>query len=195
IETFELEITLVEGAVSTASVNNNNQCFALNKFTFSADTDDEDFADVDLTYFWNFGPEATPQTSTSKFPPFVRFNSVGDFEVILETITNGDCSTYDTIDVTTYVLEGEITGDKEGCAPYTGTFTPGNINPDYTYSWKIQGQIFNQETITYTFPNPGFYDIQLVIEEFATGCESILIEPEFIEIYENPVPDFLISDT
>ncbi|MGB0427709.1 MAG: PKD domain-containing protein [Flavobacteriales bacterium] len=194
VETVTIDITVLEGAVSTAFVNNDNQCFATNKFVFSADTDVEDFVNAPITYFWNFGPDATPQSSTDKFPPPVHFNSIGNHEVILETTTNGDCSTLDTITVTTYVLEGEITGDKEGCAPYTATFTPGNINPDYSYSWKIQGQIYNQQTITYTFQKAGFYDIKLVIEEFDTGCKSILTEEDFIEIYADPEPEFTISD-
>jgi len=89
--------TIRDNPFPVVSFDANRQCAAIDNvfdFTYTGSTSDSAF------FFWDFGPDATPSTSTDENPAGIVFSSPGPKEITL-TVTRFGCtaSLTDTIDV------------------------------------------------------------------------------------------------
>lgn len=187
-DTSYLEVVLEEAAESELTVNNAYQCISANRFVFDVETNKPN-----VTYSWDFGPNANIQSSNNVNPGEIIFNQTGVHTIILSTYYL-ECETTTSIDIEVFDgLLSEFDGPTEGCIPFTATFTPTVSNTSYNYIWTINGETFNEEVVNYTFTEEKAYDIELyVVDE--NGCESTYTEVDYIDIYKVPETGFEISD-
>ena len=91
-------------------VNNGPACFPPGQIVFT-----DSSSGAIATWFWNFGPGATPSTSTAQGPDTVVYSTPG-VKTITLTVTSGSCSstTTETADV------GTIGADFTSSVPKTG---------------------------------------------------------------------------
>lgn len=187
-DTSYLEVVLEDGAESQIIVNNDVQCLTAQDFDFDVVS-----SQSNVTYEWEFGSNASVSTSTATSPQDITFNQEGIFTVILHT-NYLECETTTSIEVEVFDgLLSELEGPTEGCAPYLAEFSATKSNPNYTYTWTIDGNTYTGEKVSHLFTVEDSYDITLhVVDE--SGCESTLTEWDFIDIYEEPEAGFVISD-
>ena len=78
-----------------------------------------------------------------------------------------------------------------GCSPLSVTFNNSAANPNYQAYWIFEDStsIYQGNTITHTFIEPGLYDVTLSVVT-DKGCRTSLTVPDFIEVYENPIAHF-----
>lgn len=187
-DTSYLEVFLEDGAESEITVNNDYQCLAANNFNFQANT-----TKPGASYLWEFGSNANTPTSTLENPTDITYNQVGVYTVTLYTYYL-ECTTSTTINIEVFDgILSDFVGPTEGCIPFNATFTATTFNTNYTYNWTINGNQFNGFEIDYLFASEGVYDITLhVVDE--NGCESTVMELDYITIDEVPETGFNISD-
>ncbi len=146
------------------------------------------------TYNWNFGPEATPGTSTLYTPPAVTFLDSGLQMVILNIDLLG-CTNSDTayIDVFPLPLPSFTATPVVGCSPLDVAFTntsPGN--PGDVYAWNFgNGNTSAQQNppneIYTTTITPATFDVWLTMIT-PDGCtDSVMTQ---VTVNPNPVADF-----
>ncbi len=121
---------------------------------------------------WDFGGEGS---STAQNPTFT-FTNEGSFPVTLTATLPNGCE--QTVTSTTVVIappsvafEGDV---LEGCAPLTVNFSDLTNIPDNIVSWEWDfgdGGTSTDQNPTYTFQNPGEFDVQLTIT-LDNGCEG-----------------------
>lgn len=187
-DTSFIEILLEDGVESEAAVNNDYQCLSANSFNFQATP-----SRPDVQFEWNFGNNATPPTSTTKDPVGITYNEVGVYTVTLTTIYN-ECTTTENIQIEVFDgLLSEFTGPTEGCSPFDAKFAPTVDNPNYTYTWTIDGETTENKDGLHTFYTPGSYDVSLYVQD-ENGCESTYLLEDYIEIFAVPSTGFEISD-
>lgn len=188
-DTSFIDIVLENGAESNITVNNDNQCLSANSFDFQATS-----TKPNVTYTWDFGPNANIPTSTLPNPTGIIYNAVGNYTVTLTTQYN-ECETVETFNIT--VFDGnlsEFEGPTEGCVPFTAVFVPTVQNPTFTYTWSMDDETFVSDLGEYVFREPGVYDVQLYVYD-ENGCESTFIEEDYIEIFEIPNTGFDLTET
>ncbi|MGB0869198.1 MAG: gliding motility-associated C-terminal domain-containing protein [Flavobacteriales bacterium] len=187
-DTSFLEVVLENGATSEIAVNKQSQCLAANNFNFTVTS-----SKPNVSYLWEFGPNANVPTSTLPSPTGIIYNSTGTYTVTLTT-TYQECSSETTYEVTVYDgLLSHFTGPTEGCAPFEAVFEPTVNNADYTYVWTINGEQIIGNTATYLFTQENEYDIKLYVYD-VDGCESTVEEIDYIHIFEEPEVGFNISE-
>ena len=183
-----LEVVLEEAAESQISVNDNDQCLSANSFNFQAIS-----TKTNVDYLWTFGASANFSTSTEVNPEGIVFNQAGIYTITLAT-TFQECITYATINIEVYDgLLSDFEGPTEGCAPFTAIFEPTTFDPSFKYEWRIGTMTFNTPVVNHTFTKPDVYDVTLFVEDI-DGCESVITQLEYLEIFSIPETGFDISD-
>lgn len=95
--------------------------------------------DDDVTYYWDFGPNASIPFSTEKNPPLIRYSQPGDYEVKLTVTIDQQCSHSQTKTV-------RMVNDKAGiqmvspnlCLNQVTSFTAtGNPDNIAKYEWAV----------------------------------------------------------
>ncbi|MEZ4930904.1 MAG: LamG-like jellyroll fold domain-containing protein [Saprospiraceae bacterium] len=98
------------------------------------------------TYFWEFGPGASPVIAFGVGPHTVTYSTGGEKEIqltISENFCNGYVDTSLTI-VSTYTNGGTLTGDEDLCSVGPGTQMTTNVPPSgghagaNDYQWEIR---------------------------------------------------------
>lgn len=184
--------TLVIKPLIGADFNDNApQCLALHAFNFQGTGQYSDGA----TFAWNFGPLATPSTSTAINVNNVQFSTWGDYPVSF-TITDNSCTETVTDTVKVY---GPLTGAWEiengnGCVPYTIQFnnTSQVSNLPLIYQWNFgDGFTSSEAAPTHTYFNLGTYDVSLSITDLS-GCNpnAFILEPDAVTVNPNPTAGF-----
>ncbi|HLP50608.1 MAG TPA: PKD domain-containing protein, partial [Chitinophagales bacterium] len=105
-----------------------------------------------FTYSWNFGPDATPSTSTLENPTGIVYATQGTKSVIF-TVSNGSCSTTDTQTITITGLPfADFTNDGPSCAaPSVINFTDASTGNITSWLWDFGP---NATPSTSTSPGP-----------------------------------------
>ncbi len=150
------------------------------------------------TQSWDFGPNATPGSSTAYNPGTVSFPTDGTEMIVLEVEENG-CISSDTNYVDIFplpVVDFTITPD-EGCSELDVVITNNSVdNGVETFTWDFDNgntqNGYNAPDQSYfAILNDTIYDIQLNVES-GNGCEDSLIVP--VTVHPVPTADFEFVD-
>lgn len=169
---------------------------------------DQSICPEDMTYFetnasgGNGGPYsyAWDDGMGNSYPDTDSINvgNIGSTQVGV-TVTDG-CETSPQqvfANLTVYQLPNiQMTSDiTQGCFPLAVSFT-NLTSPAYNNTkWDFGdggSAIENSGTITYTYDNPGVYDVTLFVES-TDGCMDTVSFDQYIEAFDMPVADFLIA--
>lgn len=162
------------------------QCLDVNDFTFSSGGANGNTA----TFAWDFGPNATPATSTDSIVNSVVFNSVGGHLVTLTVTEFGASDSYtDTVFVTAAPNPTFTPGPTQCVSGNSYDFlAQGTYGSNATFNWEFgsNASIVNDTTANPTgisFNTPGFHPITLTVSE--DGCN--ISYTDSVEIVANPV--------
>lgn len=153
-----------------------------------------------LSYFWDFGDQATGATSTSENPQYT-YSQPGCYDVSLTvTFSSGDVTETKVcfVEIFNNPTPGFVPSVTEGCAPLTVTFTDtSNTNGGGAiaeYVWNTStGDLSNDANPSFTFPNPGTVGLTMIVTN-ANGCLAAQQFPDFITVTEAPVVDFTVDN-
>ncbi|MGB0840019.1 MAG: PKD domain-containing protein, partial [Chitinophagales bacterium] len=137
-----------------------------------------------LAHSWDFGDGTA---SSNEINPKHSFNQQGTYEVTLTvTSTQNDClapGVYtQTVDLTQKAVSAS-TLRQEGCQPLTVTM-PNNSSFVSESEWRINEQVYNENTPTVSLETPGTYEVRLVAKNpescngFDTTYNVILVYPD-----------------
>ncbi|MEX1188820.1 MAG: PKD domain-containing protein, partial [Bacteroidia bacterium] len=168
------------------------QCFDGHSFNFVAQGDFTPTAD----FIWNFGPNAVTPSSSVVNPSNITFDSTGSQTISLQVDDGGCFSNLYVADVVIYKepeadFYSEVTS---GCEPLVVKFINISEGPaNMQYEWNFgSGQPSASEQPSYTYVNPGIYDVSLNVKTI-NGCTSSLDRKEYINVYPTPIANFKMS--
>lgn len=150
------------------------QCFNNNSFNFSA----QGTVNGSGLFFWDFGPNATPQTANNANVNNVVFNTVGTHTVTL-TLNENDCtaSVTKTVSVFQNPIAAVATNTYAGCDPLTVNFVNNSTPPNsLDFIWTFSdGTTSTATNPTKVFSPPGIYSysIQAISNQNCVDTSSI----------------------
>ncbi|MCS7074995.1 MAG: hypothetical protein NZ108_11055, partial [Bacteroidia bacterium] len=140
------------------------------------------------SYQWQFGSDATPQTSNLELPPPVTFSTAGTKQVILTVTLNG-CSASDTV-----LVQVKPRAVASFAVPATQCLTGnsynfvanGTTNPTAIYQWNfgstaVPSTSLQQNPSNIVFSTPGVKNVSLKV--ILNGCEhdttiAVMVDPD-----------------
>lgn len=170
------------------------QCVVGNSYDFVGDG----VIPAGSTFFWDFGPNANPSTSTLQSPTNIVFNDHG-LMTVLYTVNFGDCEETFIGEVLVYGPPriGFSGDDALKCAPYEAVF----LNESFGYTpinslWTF-GDFSSPSTsfdASHVYSTPGTYDVGLKIWT-TEGCVDTLelIKENFVVVEEKPTAGFTVD--
>jgi gliding motility-associated-like protein len=169
------------------------QCLPGNSFNFSVGGAYQPYA----TFYWTFGPNASPANSPSVNPPNISYNSPGKYTVFVDVKQNVCKKTLiDTVQVY-QPPEASFVGDTvEACDPATITFTNTSQSSfSVTYTWYFSdGTTSSLKDPTHVFTPAGVYNVTLSVNA-GSGCvgTSSFVVPGMVNVYPAPFAAFSFS--
>jgi gliding motility-associated-like protein len=164
-----------------------DQCFLNNSFSFQAAGQ----FGANAVFAWDFGGNASPQTSTAQNPVGISFNVLGLQQIEL-TISENNCSSSATTSFTTYP-QPVAAFDPEpliGCAPYTVQFTDSSVaGTTLQYVWTFgDGATSTDANPIHIYELPGVYDVGLSVIT-TNGCidTNTFFVPGLITVNPQPI--------
>ncbi|MBN4073149.1 PKD domain-containing protein [Crocinitomix catalasitica] len=150
------------------------------------------------TFIWDFGPDATPTSSTDENPGGITFSESGWHEVTFTV--NYDICEIEYLDSVQVYAEPTIDFtviDELRCAPYTANFIDlSTADTEIFYSWDFGdgGELGTVANPSHVYEYPGLYDVELTIWT-TSGCVATLtlMKPDLIEVFPSPISDFEVS--
>ncbi|HVF98077.1 MAG TPA: PKD domain-containing protein [Flavisolibacter sp.] len=138
-----------------------------------------------VSYEWNFGDGTT---STVQEPTH-SYTSFGVYTVRLKTTNTVGCTHTSPLTVTVSKPVIRFTNlPKEGCIPYTNTFSAAISSPDpvVSYAWDFgDGGSGTGAEPTYTYTAQGTYNVKLTITT-AGGCTETYSQVAAIKVGTKP---------
>jgi gliding motility-associated-like protein len=130
-------------------------------------------------YFWNFG-DGSSITTIDTFITH-QYATIGNKQVIVTPEFNGCKGQPDTINV---VIEGVIANfsfSNSCTAKNTFQFLNSSIGNVSKYKWNFNNITLDSVnySTTYTYPNSGVFNTQLMIYDFITGCSDTAVEVQY----------------
>lgn len=186
-----VEITLFPQPLATITAPI-PQCFSGNSFAFAAGGQ----FPANSTFLWDFGPNATPASSTAQNPNSVVYSFTGQQPVSL-LITSNDCaSNFATINVNVLPMPvANFEADNySGCDPMYVRFNnlSETLNGTLTYQWDLgNGLSSNLTNPTSIYSIPGSYDVKIKVSS-SNGCTDIYTINGMITVNPTPEAGFLI---
>lgn len=170
-----------------------SQCFSGNSFSFTVGGTFESYA----TFYWTFGPNATPATSPVQSPTGIVYNAPGKYIVAVDVKQNVCKKTLvDTIRVYKMPQAQFKVDSVEGCDPVTVTFSNTSVSDfPITYMWYFSdGTTSSQQNPTHVFTPSGVYNVSLAINS-STGCPgtNTFVAPGMVTVYPRPDAAFSFS--
>jgi len=159
-------------------------------------TDSSQGIDSTTSWQWDFiGVPPFDVMNTSQNPSYL-YPDTGWFDVTLVLCNSGCCDTL-TIDSMIHILPpiANFTVTNNCLDPYNITFNGGaSIGADTFYWSSSAGTItpVSDSVISISFPSNGNYDVQLIVENYQTGCYDTLLHTV---LANNVIADFSASDT
>jgi gliding motility-associated-like protein len=150
------------------------------------------------TTSWDFGPNATPSTSTADDPQNIVFNSPGTYAVTVTVTENGCTGTYtDSVIVYPMPTAAFASTPLYGCVPFTVLFSDSSIaGTQLNYTWYFgDGDSATIANPIHTYMDTGSYSVMLIVET-TNGCISIdtFYAPNMINVLPIPTAGFTVSD-
>lgn len=182
---FRNTIEAVPGQVS-------GQCLDSNSFDFAVISTDYP---VGTTLSWNFGPNATPMTSTDSLVNNVHFSSSGFHQVTL-TAKYKECESVEEITVEVFPeIDVDIPDIFIGCLSEEFTVKVNAAADDYEYEWYIDGSFQSNEPSFNLFIDSMItLDLHLVVTD-KFGCTKEYNKAQWLQISDNSIAGFEVSDT
>lgn len=140
-------------------------------------------------HFWNFGPNAEPQTSGDKVPMGIKFLTEGVHEISLRMTTNAGCIKDTVFTISTEVIDAGFTVDPDAICALPAEFVYTANNPNHVkYIWNDE---VGSSTKTISFSDierDTFYyntldtlKMKLTVES-VNGCTGIFKSENYIQI-------------
>ncbi len=176
-------------AVQPFFANPGPQCMEGHSFDFQGGGNIESNA----TFFWDFGPGATPQVSISQNPTGIVFDSPGE-KIISYSLEQNNCieEFIDTIYIEPTPIAYFELEDMSGCAPLElnlENLSTGGLNPTYTWNFG-DGTSSNDSTPSHTYDLPGTYPITLTMTSSGICTGDQVYAPGFVEVFPSPTAKF-----
>ena len=145
------------------------------------------------SFSWDFGDNALVQTSTDLNPSGVEFVNGGSQEITFSVSYLNCDESYTSILNTSGsdVLSIEASA-SEVCVPDVVSFTANTTVPsaDLIYDWNLgDGSNSNLESPSILY-EPGLYDVSLTVTNNVTGCETLIEELDFVNVFPQPTSLF-----
>ena len=186
----------------TYSIDENRACALPHTAQFTGFSNGVD------TWEWEFGENGEAGTSTQQNPS-ITFTEFGIYPVQL-TVTDFEGCSKTIVQDTMYIIELDAAlpdGQIMGCSPLTFTLQDESATPTAITSWEWEintpsGQYTSTDaTPTFTIPDTGCYDIQLIVTN-TLGCrDTSLINDAFcgglvpdVDFEAAPTPACVDSD-
>jgi gliding motility-associated-like protein len=137
------------------------------------------------TFFWTFGPDAVPPTSTAEFPSGISFTTAGTKTVTLVVTEHGCPSAPVSVNFTVYpqpVPAFTWTGICHNDVTQFTSTTPGTI-VSYTWNFGDGTPVATGAAPTHTYASPGGYNVNLTVVD-NNGCTS----DTTIQVVIHPLP-------
>jgi gliding motility-associated-like protein len=174
--------------------HNDSLCITENSFNFDGTVS----GPPNITVInWEFGPNASIQTSNQEDVNNVVYSQPGVYPVTL-TASFNSCSETATSTVTIFrepTINFGIDSNLR-CAPYLAQFIDLSISDTpIQYLWDFgDGSTSTLQNPGHIYTEPGIYDVSLQIET-NEGCIAALemIKPNFLEVHPSPVSKFSVS--
>ncbi len=132
---------------------------------------------------WNFGPGATPSTSTA-INPTTTFSTPGTYSVQLITTGTGSCkdTTTKSVTITGGPAVAFTAAPTEPCAaPATVNFTNGTTGA-VSYEWHFgDGSTSTAASPAHVYNSYGLFTDTLIATN-AAGCTTRLVKPQHIKL-------------
>jgi gliding motility-associated-like protein len=174
--------------------HNDSLCITENSFNFDGTVS----GPPNITVInWEFGPNASIQTSNQEDVNNVVYSQPGIFPVTLTASFNA-CSESITSNVTIFREPSINFGIDSNlrCAPYLAQFIDLSISDTpIEYLWDFgDGSTSTLQNPGHIYMLPGIYDVSLKIQT-NEGCITALemIKPNFLEVHPSPVSKFSVS--
>lgn len=191
-DTLQKMITVYEPLL-VAFTHNDSLCITDNSFNFNGTVS----GPPSTVIAWNFGPNASIQTSNQEDVNNVVYDSGGTFPVTL-TASFNQCSKTVTSSVRVFkipTIDFTIKDDLR-CAPHTAQFL--NFSTSETpmqYFWNFgDGGTSNLQNPSHIYNSPGIYSVTLSVVTIE-GCKDTLslYKPDLVRVHPTPVSKFSVS--
>lgn len=189
-ETYTGDIEVFDENIQPVIPYQNTQCLENNSFNFSA----AGIYPNNATFAWNFGPNATPTTSSYSTVNGVQFSTDGTQAISL-TISSNGCSeqTVGSIDIFEEPDLEIINSEPIGCETHEVIFST-NIEDStlYSFQWDLgNGTLATSNTCTTTYAE-GLYDISVSVTNSENTCSTSINYDDYITAVAVPESDFSI---
>ena len=171
----------------------NGMCFNGNNFSFT----NSSIFPIPGNVSWNFGGNASIQTSTSQTVPNITYNAPGIYPVTLIAFQNG-CN--DTITKNIEIYENPIAAVDPliavGCDPLTVNFiNSSTAASNISYFWNFSdGTSSTEASPTHIFSPPNIYSYTLTIKTNNLCIDSSqIISVSSITVNPTPISSFTAS--
>lgn len=188
-DTTSESITLYEDLVVNWT-SQDSLCYTDNSFDFDGSVS----GPAGSVFTWNFGPDASVQTSTDIDVNGVNFNTTGDVPITL-TGTFMSCVEANTQSIYIYqepTIDFALLPGRQ-CVPFDAHFIDQSFaETSIAYQWDFgDGGTSTEQNPTYIYTTVGNYPVTLTIST-AAGCIDTLIkiEPDLVNVRPNPVAGF-----
>jgi gliding motility-associated-like protein len=146
-------------------------------------------------YTYSWAPSAGLSSTTAQNPtatPLVTTNYIVSVD---DGCTLPSYSAFDTATVTVNPLAISImlANDTAGCEDFTVVFNAvSDIGVNYSWNFGDGSPSLTGEPVTYTYPNPGSYNVTLTVTT-ALGCVSSITNNNYIDVFPSPIAAFTYS--
>lgn len=144
------------------------------------------------TWLWNFGDS---QNSNQQNPSNL-YAASGNFDVeLVVQDANGCIDT--TIQTVAVNPAPDVSFDslQSGCVPLLVSLIGSSTSIITNWNWDLgNGSTSTNQTPNLTYNNAGSYDVSLTVTD-NNGCTNTLLQPNYINVYPNPIADFLVNPT
>lgn len=191
-DTFFLPVTVYK-PLEVSFTHNDSLCITDNSFNFDGTVS----GPSNLQIAWNFGPNASIQTSAAEDVFNVVYSTAGVFPVTL-TASFNSCSESISSNVTIFRVPTINFDIHDGlkCAPYVARFiNQSQSDTPLLYFWEFgDGQTSEEREPSHVYTVPGFYTVKLTIVSLI-GCVDTLVmtKTDFINVHPSPTSKFSVD--
>ncbi len=159
-------------------------------------TDSSTGTDSTTSYQWDFISASPFDVMSNLANPQYIYSDTGWFDVTLVVCNNGCCDTL-TVDSMIHILPPVANFFiVSSCSdPYNINLHAGNSIAADSFFWSFPGGnsiSTSDSVITVSYPSNGTYDVELIVQNFQTGCYDTINQSIIIN---NVVADFIADDT